>query len=64
MTPIDFFCNPTTIAQKQYEALRMFFVEKKKAGQVAQRFGYTYSEPCGYGFPNEMHDMYSSYYID
>lgn len=23
-----------------------------------------YAEPCGYGFPREMHDVYSTYYID
>ena len=42
MEPIDFFQNPQTIAQKQYEALRMFFVEKKSASEVAHKFGYTY----------------------
>lgn len=42
MRPIDFFQNPQTIAQKQYEALRMFFVEKKSASEVAHKFGYTY----------------------
>lgn len=42
MEPIDFFSTPQTIAQKQYEALRMFFLEKKTASEVAQRFGYTY----------------------
>jgi hypothetical protein len=42
MYPIDFFNVPQTIAQKQYEALRMFFVEKKNASEVALKFGYTY----------------------
>ncbi len=42
MQPIDFFCSPLTIAQKQYEALRMFFVEKKMVSEVAIKFGYTY----------------------
>lgn len=42
MTPIDFFSNPNSIAQKQYEALRMFFVEKKQVTEIALRFGYTY----------------------
>ena len=42
MKPIDFFQNPQTIAQKQYEALRMFFVEKRSASEVAHKFGYTY----------------------
>jgi len=42
MNPIDFFNVPQTIAQKQYEALRMFFVEQKNASEVALKFGYTY----------------------
>ena len=42
MEPINFFTNTSTIAQKQYEALRMFFVEKKPAKEVAKTFGYTY----------------------
>ena len=39
--PIEFFQNPQTIAQKQYEALRVFFVENKSASEVAHKFGYT-----------------------
>jgi len=42
MNPVDYFENPGPIAQKQYEALRMFFVDKKPAREVAQRYGYTY----------------------
>ena len=42
MEPVEFFLNPQTIAQKQYEALRMFFVEKYPANVVALKFGYTY----------------------
>ena len=42
MKPIDFFKKPQTIAQKQYEALRMFFVDKVDARTVADTFGYTY----------------------
>jgi len=42
MTPSDFFLKPHTIAQKQYEALRMYFVEKQSGIEVSQRFGYTY----------------------
>lgn len=38
----DFFLNPSSVAQKQYEALRMYFIEKKTASEVAERFGYTY----------------------
>lgn len=40
MDPVDFFTNPTNTVHKQYEALRMFFVEKKTATQVAKRFKY------------------------
>lgn len=42
MKPLDFFLRPLTIAQKQYEALRMYFVEKKPATEVAIKYGYTY----------------------
>jgi hypothetical protein len=42
MNIIDFFLNPNSVAQKQYEALRLFFVEKTPAKVVAKKFGYTY----------------------
>lgn len=42
MKPIDFFLYPHSVAQKQYEALRMFFVDKKDARYVAKQFGYSY----------------------
>ncbi|MEI6436847.1 MAG: hypothetical protein WCP32_18640, partial [Bacteroidota bacterium] len=42
MKPIDFFLAPASIAQKQYEALRMYYVEGKTAVAVAARFGYTH----------------------
>jgi len=42
MKPIDFFKTPQTIAQKQYEALRMYYLEDKTAYDVAQAFGYTH----------------------
>jgi hypothetical protein len=42
MEPKDYFSSPGTIAQKQYEALRMYFLEGEKASEVARRFGYTY----------------------
>ena len=42
MNIADFFLNPSNIAHKQYEALRMYFVEKRSASQVAEQFGYTY----------------------
>jgi len=41
MLPSNFFLRPNTIAQKQYEALRLFFVEKFPAADVAKKFGYT-----------------------
>lgn len=42
MNEIDFFLSPGSIAQKQYEALRMFYVEGKTAKEVAEEFGYTH----------------------
>jgi predicted DNA-binding protein YlxM (UPF0122 family) len=39
---IDFFLSPRSIAQKQYEALRLFYVEDKTAKEVAEAFGYTH----------------------
>lgn len=42
MEPRDFFDYPQSTAQKQYEALRMYFVENINAREVARRFGYTY----------------------
>lgn len=42
MTPNTYLLNPKTIAQKQYEALRMYFIEKKSGLEVAKTFGYTY----------------------
>jgi hypothetical protein len=38
----DFFSSPHSVAQKQYEALRMYFTQGVKAKDVAQKFGYTY----------------------
>lgn len=40
MNAIEFFLNPSSIAQKQYEALRMYYVEGKSSKEVAQKFGY------------------------
>lgn len=40
MNEIDFFLLPGSIAQKQYEALRMYYVEGKSAKGVAEKFGY------------------------
>lgn len=42
MNTSDFFLNPSNITHKQYEALRMYFVENKSAAEVADKFGYTY----------------------
>ena len=40
MNGIDFFLTPSTIAQKQYEALRMYYLEGKGSKEVAEIFGY------------------------
>ena len=40
MDAINFFLLPSSITQKQYEALRMYHVEKKTAKEVAEKFGY------------------------
>jgi transposase len=42
MKPILFFLAPHSVAQKQYEALRLYFVESVKAREVAKKYGYTY----------------------
>ncbi len=41
MTPVEYFQTPVGIPQKHYEALRAFFVDHKKADDVARQFGYT-----------------------
>jgi transposase len=43
MEPTTFFTNPPNTAQKQYEALRSFYLEKCSGEEVAKRFGYTLS---------------------
>ena len=43
MEPESFFQYPQNAAQKQYEALRAFYVEKCSGEEVAKRFGYTLS---------------------
>jgi transposase len=40
MNVLDFFLTPSTIAQKQYEALRMYYIEGKSTKEVAKAFGY------------------------
>jgi hypothetical protein len=42
MEPVNFFTQPLSIAQKQYEALRMYFIEKRPVQEVADKFDYTY----------------------
>src|SRR3954462_9942461 len=36
-----FFLSPETTLQRQYEALRAYFVEQLPSHEVASRFGYT-----------------------
>jgi hypothetical protein len=43
MKPTAFFVNPQNTVQKQYEALRAFYIEKCPGEKVAKRFGYTLS---------------------
>ena len=42
MNEKDYFLNPSTIAQKKYEALRAFFIDELPAKEVAEKFEYTY----------------------
>ena len=42
MNTKDFFLSPKSVPQKQYEALRMYFIDQVPATEVAQKFGYTY----------------------
>ena len=37
----QFFAAPETPQQRQYEALRTYFVDEDPSAEVAQRFGYT-----------------------
>ena len=43
MHVVEFFSSPQNSRQKQYEALRAFYLEKQSAATVAERFGYTLS---------------------
>ena len=36
----NFFLNPGSVPQKQYEALRAYYVENRSAKEVAEDFGY------------------------
>ena len=38
MIPSDFLLHPITIAKKQYEALRLFFVEKISDQSIYEKF--------------------------
>jgi len=40
MRPEEYFSKPQTIAQKHYEALRLFFVDNLPAKIVAEKFGF------------------------
>jgi len=42
MDTYSFFLEPTMTAHKQYEALRMYYIEGATASKVADQFGYTY----------------------
>ena len=39
--PYKYFAYPKSPGQKQYEALRAFYIDKLPAKLVADRFGYT-----------------------
>jgi len=41
MNEKKYFLIPTSSKQKQYEALRAYFVEEFSAKEVANKFGYT-----------------------
>jgi len=42
MDIVSYFLKPKSVSHKQYEALRMYYVEDIPAHEVAYRFGYTY----------------------
>src|SRR5947209_13569537 len=37
----QFFAAPESPAQRQYEALRAYFIDKRSGAEVARRFGYS-----------------------
>ena len=39
--PRQFFAEPATPRQRQYEALRAYFVERLASAEAARRFGYS-----------------------
>ena len=56
MKPKDFFNLPTTTAQKQYEALRAFYIEDSSAKEVAEQFGFSekYLKKLRYEFVKQL----------
>src|SRR5690625_4945777 len=42
MNAEKYFSTPHTIAQKQYDALRLYFLDNLPAVEVAKKYGYTY----------------------
>lgn len=43
LDPIRFFKHPTIAGQKQYEALRGYFIDHVPGREIARRFSYTYA---------------------
>lgn len=43
MHPVRFFKHPKTPGQKQYEALRAFFIDHVPGKEVIRKYGYTYA---------------------
>ena len=41
MEPKQYFSQPGSVKQRQYEALRAFFLEGSSAAQAARQFGYS-----------------------
>ena len=39
---LDYFLQPSGTFQRQYEALRAYFVERRPLDQIAPQFGLTY----------------------
>ncbi len=43
METISYFEQPQSTQQRQYEALRAFYVDKENAGQIASKFGFSFA---------------------
>jgi len=56
MKPIDFFLKPSIPAQKQFEALRRFYVDKRTADEVARHFSFSpaYFKKLRYSFNQQL----------